>query len=157
MLRTQGRDDALYDSSIAHLAHLLYTLNAEQCLNGLVAAKSTHILRALTVEETVALIQLIQISYRKLELLRRYIRTKQPNNTSLLASRTQVAQYISNQPNLMHFDSYTMRIEGGSSGDFKEIGIDFSYADMFDSLKFVITELLAHKSNLAPGINLAEY
>ena len=57
----------------------------------------------------------------------------------------------------MHFDSYTMRIEGGSSGDFKEIGIDFSYADMFDSLKFVITELLAHKSNLAPGINLAEY
>ena len=155
MLETQGREDSHLKSAIANLAYQVYTLDKDACLKGLVLAKASNILRPLTVEETAALINLLQLSYRQLESLRRFVRHLQPNNTSILASRVKVAQLVRRQPSLLKFDSCSIKVMiNNSQDDFTNIVTKYSYADMHESISYYLQTIAERENQSEPGISL---
>jgi hypothetical protein len=153
IVKTQGSKEADVKRSIANLAHQVHTLNPEACLEGLVSANAANILRPLDVHETHALISLLQLSYRKLEILRRFVRSLQPNNTSLFASRIKVAQLVRKQQVMLHFDKAVINTQYGEAGDFSEVVTKYSYAIMIDIVNFYLSAMSERDLKEPPGIS----
>ena len=154
ILETQGHGDAAYKEAIANLAHQVYLLNPSACFEGLVAAKATNILRPLDVHETYALITLMQLPYRKLDLLRRYVRSKQPNNMSMFASRIDIAKFVRTQPQLLQFGEVVITTQVELADDFTTVRTKYSHADMVGLVRFYLSAMSERNHNFPPGISL---